>query len=304
MENEYQALERWCTEHGSSINGVVAADVGTGGRGVVAAQPLPPSHVVLEVPERLLMSVASARRDQRLGPLVALNQLSSNQALAVHLLHEGSKNAASFWAVYIQHLPRSYATLVTFSEQEMDDLQLPEAREAASSAVAEARVDWQRARPALRALDLPAKWRTFPAWQWAAATISSRTMFVPFDPVGCLTPFGDLHNYEPPGPPCTPDMLSDAPGPTGAAAGAEPDASVSPSSASGDGSYDEATRSYKIVTRRAYETGQQVRGDAGACSTWPAGHSASSSAEHASALRRLPAPPTRAPRTSQGAELS
>lgn len=46
--------------------------------------------------------------------------------------------------------------------------------------------------------------RCLQAWLWAASTLSSRTMYVPYDPAGALTPFGDLHNYAPPPPPLTP----------------------------------------------------------------------------------------------------
>ena len=46
------------------------------------------------------------------------------------------------------------------------------------------------------------------AWLWAASTLSSRTMYVPFDEAGALTPFGDLHNYAPPPPPYTPSLTA------------------------------------------------------------------------------------------------
>lgn len=42
---------------------------------------------------------------------------------------------------------------------------------------------------------LAKKWCSRAAWLWGSATISSRTMYVPFDAAGALTPFGDMHNY-------------------------------------------------------------------------------------------------------------
>ena len=50
------------------------------------------------------------------------------------------------------------------------------------------------------------KWCSLKAWLWAAGTVCSRTMHVPFCSAGALTPFGDLHNYHPPPPPHYPDI--------------------------------------------------------------------------------------------------
>lgn len=50
------------------------------------------------------------------------------------------------------------------------------------------------------------KWCSLKAWRWAASTVCSRTMHVPFCPAGALTPFGDLHNYHPAPPPHYPDI--------------------------------------------------------------------------------------------------
>jgi len=53
---------------------------------------------------------------------------------------------------------------------------------------------------------LPSEWSDLAAWLWASATVSSRTMFVPFDPAGVLTPFGDLCNFVSPPPRVPPPM--------------------------------------------------------------------------------------------------
>ena len=50
------------------------------------------------------------------------------------------------------------------------------------------------------------KWCSQKAWLWAASTVCSRTMHVPFCSAGALTPFGDLHNYHHPPPPHYPDI--------------------------------------------------------------------------------------------------
>lgn len=126
------------------------------------------------------------------------------QTLAAHLLHEASKGRASFWHPYLLSLPPHYTTLMCFSDQELTELQAPHAVAAAGAARAAAAAQHAGALPLLRALRLAPKWRGRAAWLWAASTLSSRTMYLPGDPAGALTPFGDLHNYRPPPPPFTP----------------------------------------------------------------------------------------------------
>jgi hypothetical protein len=61
-------------------------------------------------------------------------------------------------------------------------------------------------RKTLQELELPKPLRTLGAWVWAAGTVASRTVFVPFDKAGALCPFGDLFNYAPPPPPADPEV--------------------------------------------------------------------------------------------------
>lgn len=126
------------------------------------------------------------------------------QILAAHLLHEASKGPASFWRPYLRSLPPRYTTLMGFSDREGAALQAPHAVAAARASGAAVAAQHAGALPLLRALRLAPKWRGRAAWLWAASTLSSRTMHLPGDPAGALTPFGDLHNYRPPPPPFTP----------------------------------------------------------------------------------------------------
>lgn len=48
-------------------------------------------------------------------------------------------------------------------------------------------------------LNLKSQFLAFRAWLWASATISSRTLHIPWDDAGCLCPVGDFFNYAPPG---------------------------------------------------------------------------------------------------------
>lgn len=69
----------WCREHQVHMHGVQPAYVAEGWRGVVATQELAPGHVVMTVPQDMLMSVLSAQQDPVLSLLLPRQQLSSHQ---------------------------------------------------------------------------------------------------------------------------------------------------------------------------------------------------------------------------------
>lgn len=60
-------------------------------------------------------------------------------------------------------------------------------------------LEWREAIPLMKQLGLKPQFMNFKAWLWASATISSRTLHVPWDDAGCLCPVGDLFNYAAPG---------------------------------------------------------------------------------------------------------
>lgn len=65
--------------------------------------------------------------------------------------------------------------------------------------ISKAESDWREAVALLEQLELKPQLVSFKAWLWASATISSRTLHVPWDSAGCLCPVGDLFNYAAPG---------------------------------------------------------------------------------------------------------
>nr|ADX78230.1 CIA6 [Chlamydomonas reinhardtii] len=212
-------LLAWCRKHGVEFGGIQAAYVDEGWRGVVATRDLAPGDTVLRVPGRLLMTTRSARADPALAAalsrlaaspdpddVAAAAALTPHQLLATHLLHEVSKGPESFWHPYLQQLPRSYTSLAHFSADDAAALQLQLAQDVAAAAAERAREEWQGALPLLRALGLPKRFALLRSWLWAASTLHSRTMFLPWCPAGALTPFGDLHNYAPPPPPYVPQL--------------------------------------------------------------------------------------------------
>lgn len=138
------------------------------------------------------------------------------------MLAEAASGPASKWAPYIRTLPGSYTAACSFTEHDLEALHGFEVMQGKIRAAGTAqREAWRGARPALQALfPRDAKWRSLGAWLWAAATLSTRTMYMPGpgdeagvalwgllrrgeDP-GALTPLGDFHNYAPPPAPYMP----------------------------------------------------------------------------------------------------
>jgi len=112
------------------------------------------------MPEPLLMSGASARRDPALAAALAAAAaaagggaaLPPTSVLAAHLLAEMAKGPASFWAPYLSFLPRTYTTLGCFAEADAAALQAGYAVDAAAAAAERVRSAWRQARPLLEAL--------------------------------------------------------------------------------------------------------------------------------------------------------
>ncbi|CAM8933173.1 unnamed protein product [Rhodiola kirilowii] len=172
-----------------------------GGRGLGAVRNLRKGELILRVPKSALLTRDNVMSgDQRLS-LAVVNHptLSSTQILAVCLLWELGKKRSSKWYPYLKHLPRCYFTLSTFDQFQMQMLQVDEAIWAAEMAASKAEYEWKGAISLMEEIELKPQLRTLRAWLWASATISSRTLHIPWDDAGCLCPVGDLFNYAAPG---------------------------------------------------------------------------------------------------------
>ncbi|KAE9615081.1 putative histone-lysine N-methyltransferase chromatin remodeling SET family [Lupinus albus] len=189
----------------------------SGGRGLGAVRDLKRGELILRVPKSALMTRDSVMEDKKL--CFSLNNkhssLSPTQILTVCLLYEMGKGKTSRWHPYLVHLPQSYDILATFGEFEKHALQVDEAVWVTEKAVIKAKSEWKEAQALMEELKLKPRLLTFKAWVWAAATISSRTLHVPWDEAGCLCPVGDLFNYDAPGKePCSvgdgEDLLSNS----------------------------------------------------------------------------------------------
>ena len=195
---------RWARARGVVAVRCEARDVAEGWRGIVATEDIERDAVVLRVPGDILMSARSMERDEQLRDALRTHgetrSMTPADKLAVHLLLEASRGRGSRWHEYISRLPRAYNLLCCWTRRERAMLQDPAAIAVARRARDATRQSWERARDVLAALGLTLanRWGSIDAWRWAHCTVSSRTVYVPYDAAGALCPVGDLFNYAPP----------------------------------------------------------------------------------------------------------
>lgn len=171
-----------------------------GGRGLAAARDLRQGEMVLRVPRSALMTSDSVMLgDKKIAACVArYPRLSATQILIACLLAELGKGRDSRWYPYLVELPRSYNTLANFSPFEVQALQVEDAIWLSEKAILKAKSDWKDAVFVMQEMELKPQLLTFRSWLWASATVSSRTLHIPWDSAGCLCPVGDLFNYAAP----------------------------------------------------------------------------------------------------------
>ncbi|KAG4955120.1 hypothetical protein JHK87_040714 [Glycine soja] len=206
-------------------------------KGVVAAKIIPKSA---------LMTRETVMEDKKLCDAVNRHSsLSSAQILIVCLLYEMGKGKTSRWHPYLMHLPHTYDVLAMFGEFEKHALQVDEAMWVTEKAMLKAKSEWKEAHSLMQDLMFKPQFFTFKAWVWAAATISSRTLHIPWDEAGCLCPVGDLFNYDAPG--IEPSGIEDL------------DQQLdSHSWRLTDGGFEEDANAYCFYAREHYKKGDQV----------------------------------------------
>lgn len=245
----------WCEEnHIVRFPGLIVSYVPSGWRGVITKQSIAKDECIVRVPQSLLLSTESARKDPSLMKAVMqeLPTVTPVQLLGAHLLHEISKGSVSYWYHYLRTLPQCYTTGISLTKEEIQNLQVPYAICKVFSARQQAIESWKCVKPILNALHLPPKLKSWNAWRWAMSTISSRTMWLSHCTAGCLTPWGDLFNHASPPPPISPMVFEygriDTPN----------NANQPIDAIGGDGSLDEATGEYKLYARQPYQPEQEV----------------------------------------------
>ncbi|KAK9062131.1 hypothetical protein SSX86_019316 [Deinandra increscens subsp. villosa] len=218
-----------------------------GGRGLCAARDLQKGELMLKVPKSALMTSQSLMlNDHRLSVSVSRSSLSSTQILTVALLNEVSKGKRSKWYPYLTQFPSSYDILASFDRFEIEALQLDDAIWAAERALEKTKMEWESAATIMEELMFKPHYMSFKAWIWASASISSRTMHVPWDSAGCFCPVGDFFNYAAPE---EEQVLSEDL--------AAADMAAKPLRLT-DGVFEEEYAAYCFYARRNYKKGEQV----------------------------------------------
>ncbi|KAJ7296695.1 hypothetical protein O6H91_10G040400 [Diphasiastrum complanatum] len=239
----------------------IASFPAAGGRGLAAMRDLSEGELILRVPGQALMSSKTARQDPRLKKILdSFPALSSSQILTIHLLSEIAKGSTSQWYAYLVHLPRVHHTLSYFCSFEAEELQEDDAICTAKSAAQKAYADWEAARPVILKMGLSHRFATLKAWLWAAATVSSRSLHVPWDEAGALCPIGDFFNYAPPGQ-HEANVVSDSPHSSEKEQQLDDEQSgfgLSMRERLRDGGYDTNLGAYCFYARQQYKKGQQV----------------------------------------------
>ncbi|KAK6154088.1 hypothetical protein DH2020_013727 [Rehmannia glutinosa] len=256
-----------CLGHSLSVSYFPEA----GGRGLAATRDLRKGELVLRVPKAALMtSDCLIGKDHKLSAALGkYPSLSSTQILSIALLNEVNKGRSSWWYTYLLQLPRTYDLLASFGQFEIEALQIDDAIWTAEKAVLKGKEEWEEATPLMSELNLKPRLTTFNAWLWASATISSRTMHIPWDTAGCLCPVGDYFNYTPPeedpynlnnGKVCGAGSFSHV---TSSLEGENEGNSMEQLSDANtdrltDAGYDETVASYCFYAKRNYGKGEQV----------------------------------------------
>lgn len=133
--------------------------------------------------------------------------------------------------------------------------QLDDATWAAQKALEKAKMEWKSATTIMEELMFKPHYMSFKAWIWASASISSRTMHIPWDAAGCFCPVGDLFNYAAPG---EEQVLSGDFTAADTGARLDEEQSDAQSLRLTDGVFEEESAAYCFYARRNYRKGDQV----------------------------------------------
>ncbi|OQS02253.1 hypothetical protein THRCLA_05354 [Thraustotheca clavata] len=117
------SLQSWLQSHGVNLDYFVIQYYGPNeGHGVVAAKAFGKGEHTLEIPFKLTMNVQSAITSD-LAPLFKDGlQLPDDEILALHLMYERQKGEASFWAPFIQSMPKTFDTPIFWPDSVFQEL--------------------------------------------------------------------------------------------------------------------------------------------------------------------------------------
>ena len=173
-------LEWFRGQEGCQLGSVEIATYEYEGRGVRATAAIKKGNPLFACPVKLLISLKAAKADELLGPVCEQVALRDDDILALFLLVERRKGAASPHAEHIASLPTAYDQTVFWSDEELAEI----AGSNVFGTTAQLKVQIKGDYDALQAAVLPnqplaAAEFSLEDYSWALATIWSRAMDLP-----------------------------------------------------------------------------------------------------------------------------
>ncbi|XP_048516578.1 actin-histidine N-methyltransferase [Dendroctonus ponderosae] len=122
-QNSIGPFLAWLKENGAKMNGCSIAAFEGYGLGIKLDQTAAKNSLIMSVPSKLFMSTDSAKRSILSNLFDKLDILKNmpNVLLAIHLLVE-KFSPNSFWKSYINTLPKTYNTILYFTQLELEEL--------------------------------------------------------------------------------------------------------------------------------------------------------------------------------------
>ena len=150
------------------------------GRGLRATADIKKGNPLLCCPLRLVFSARAARAEPTLGPVFEQLSLRDDDMLALYLLSERRKGAASAHAAHIASLPTSYDQTIFWSEDEMAEIAGSNVFTLTQQLREQVRGDYDALQSALAPFEaIGAAEYSYDDYCWAIASIWSRSMDLP-----------------------------------------------------------------------------------------------------------------------------
>lgn len=175
------------------------------GRGVRAASAVKKGNPLFSCPVKLLVSVAAARAEPTLGPVFEQLTVRDDDILALFLLHERRKGAASAHAQHITSLPKTYDQTIFWTPEEMAEIAGSNVAGITAQLLLQIKGDYDSLQATLGSFAAVAVGDfSLEDYSWALATIWSRSMDLPVPAEGGVTtsmrviaPVADMFNTRP-----------------------------------------------------------------------------------------------------------
>ena len=130
LSADFAAFVKWARENGVMMDGLEARNTSDKGVGLFATRNFTKNETMVSCPRSLLMTPQDAK-DSRMAVLFKEANIPDCQTgndahctafLAMHLIHT-ARNASSPLAPWMKIIPRNLGTTVTWSEEELDELE-------------------------------------------------------------------------------------------------------------------------------------------------------------------------------------